>query len=282
MGYRTLITPTELMALQGRQPLVIIDCGFDLADEAAGRRAYAAGHLSGAVYAHLADDLAGRSTGRNGRHPLPERERFAATVGAWGVAPGVQVVCYDAQGGPYAARAWWLLRWLGHADVAVLDGGLQAWRSAGGTTDVQTPSPRAEGPYLAAGAPAMPTIDADTVLAQLGRLCIVDARAGERFRGEAEPLDAVAGHIPGARNRFFKDNLQADGRFKPVQQLQAEFAQLGIGATNGTPVVQQCGSGVTACHNLLAMAHAGLGDTLLYPGSWSEWCADPTRPIAKG
>ncbi|MDE2565811.1 MAG: sulfurtransferase, partial [Burkholderiales bacterium] len=184
----------------------------------------------------------------------------------------------DGQGGPYAARAWWLLRWLGHADVAVLDGGPAAWQAAGGalTAEVRPAVPR---PPYPAGAPAMPTIDADALLARLGRVRLLDARAGERFRGEVEPLDPVAGHIPGATQRFFKDNLGADGRFKPAAQLRAEFEALG--AAQGE-VVQQCGSGVTACHNLLAMAHAGLGDSLLYPGSWSEWCSDPARPVARG
>lgn len=284
MSYRTLITATELLALQGRRPLVVLDCGFDLADTAAGRRAYAAGHLSGALYAHLDDDLSGRKTGHNGRHPLPERNRFAATAGAWGVGPGVQVVCYDAQGGPYAARAWWLLRWLGHGAVAVLDGGLATWKAAGGAMDAQVPTVVGDqAPYPAAAQPGMPTIDADGLLARLASVRIVDARAGERFRGEVEPLDPVAGHIPGATQRFFKDNLQVDGTFKPVPQLQKEFAALGLTpSAAGTPVVQQCGSGVTASHNLLAMAHAGLGDTVLYPGSWSEWCADPARPTARG
>lgn len=280
--YRTLITAPELMALHGRRPLVVVDCGFDLTDAGAGRRAYEAGHLTGALYAHLDADLAGSKTGRNGRHPLPERSRFAATAGAWGIAPGVQVVCYDAQGSPYAARAWWLLRWLGHGPVAVLDGGLAAWLAAGGAVDAQAPAVDAQAPYPATPSASMPTIEAGALLARLGKLRIVDARAGERFRGEVEPLDPVAGHIPGATLRFFKDNLQADGRFKPVPQLQQEFAALGINASADTPVVQQCGSGVSACHNLLAMAHAGLGDSLLYPGSWSEWCADPARPVAKG
>jgi thiosulfate/3-mercaptopyruvate sulfurtransferase len=282
MSYRTLISASELMALQGRQHLVVIDCSFDLADPAAGRRAYEASHVSGAFYAHLDEDLSGTKTGRNGRHPLPDRARFAATAGAWGIAPGVQVICYDAQGGPYAARGWWLLRWLGHEDTAVLDGGFAAWRAAGGSTDGRPPMAAAQGPYPATAVAAMPTIDTDDVLRQLGRLRIVDARAGERFRGDVEPLDPVAGHIPGATNRFFKDNLQDDGRFKPAAQLQDEFAKLGIATAGGAPVVQQCGSGVTACHNLLAMAHAGVGDTTLYPGSWSEWCADPARPVAKG
>jgi thiosulfate/3-mercaptopyruvate sulfurtransferase len=230
------------------------------------------------VYVHLDRDLSGAKTGLNGRHPLPERRALAERAGAWGIAPGVEVVCYDTQGMPYAARAWWLLRWLGHQAVAVLDGGPAAWTSAGGalTRTVTAPLPRA--PYPSP-APAMPALQADELLAQLGRRPVLDARAGERFRGEVEPLDPVAGHIPGALNRFFKDNLQADGLFKSVEVLRAEFAAL-----HGTPaqLVHQCGSGVTACHNLLAMEHAGLPGSALYPGSWSEWCADPSRPVARG
>jgi thiosulfate/3-mercaptopyruvate sulfurtransferase len=217
-------------------------------------------------------------TGRNGRHPLPDRDALAATVGGWGVAPGVQVVAYDAQGAACAARAWWLLRWLGHESVAVLDGGLAAWVAAGGAL-VSAAAPTRPRPPYPAGAPAMPTIDADAVLAALGRLPLLDARAPERFRGDAETIDPVAGHIPGARLRFFKDNLQADGRFKPAAVLRAEFEALG-GAPAGW--VHACGSGVTACHNLLAMAHAGLDGGRLYAGSWSEWCADPARPVARG
>lgn len=281
MAHTTLITATELLALQAAAaPLVLLDCSFDLADTEAGARAYAAGHLPGAIYAHLDRDLAGAKTGNNGRHPLPEREAFAATAGAWGVAPGVQVVAYDHMGAPYAARAWWLLRWLGHHQVAVLDGGPAAWRAAGGSFSTETPAINAQAPYPAA-APSMPTVDAATLLAGLDRLRILDARAGERFRGEVEPLDPVAGHIPGATLRFFKDNLGEGGRFKPAAQLRAEFEALMAGTGSGA-VVQQCGSGVTACHNLLAMAYAGLGDTALYPGSWSEWCSEPARPVARG
>ncbi len=279
MPFTTLVTVDELQALQAAgAALVLLDCGFDLADTAAGERAYAAGHIAGARYAHLDRDLSGAKLPGRGRHPLPDREALAGTAGAWGVAPGVQVVAYDAHGGPYAARAWWLLRWLGHDAVAVLDGGAGAWKAAGGEFVTGVTPAAAQAPYPAQAA-AMPTIEAAALLARLGQVRLFDARAAERFRGEVEPLDPVAGHIPGATLRFFKDNLAPDGRFKPAAQLKAEFEALG-GAD--TEVVHQCGSGVTACHNLLAMAHAGLGTTALYPGSWSEWCSDPSRPVARG
>jgi thiosulfate/3-mercaptopyruvate sulfurtransferase len=285
--HTTLISAPDLLALQARGvPVVLLDCGFDLADKDAGERAFAQGHLPGAQHAHLERDLSGPKAApgapSRGRHPLPDRGALAATAGHWGVAPGVQVVAYDAQGGPYAARAWWLLRWLGHGAVAVLDGGAAAWQAAGGPLvagDSALPA-SAAAPYPA-GEPAMPTVDAATLLSLLGRVPLLDARAAERFRGDVEPLDPVAGHIPGALNRFFKDNLQADGRFKPAEQLQADFSALLGGAAPGD-VVQQCGSGVTACHNLLAMTHAGLAGSRLYPGSWSEWCSDPARPAARG
>ena len=278
MSFHTLITARELMALPASARPVLLDCGFDLAQTTAGAQAHATGHLPGAHYAHLDDDLSGAKTGRNGRHPLPPREALAAAAGRWGIAPGLQVVTYDNQGGPYAARAWWLLRWLGHDTVAVLDGGQAAWLAAGGVLTAAGDLPPVQPPYPARPA-AMPTVSADELQARLGNVCILDARAGERFRGEVEPLDPVAGHIPGARLRFFKDNLQADGRFKPAADLRAEFGAL---VAQAGDVVHQCGSGVTACHNLLAMAHAGLGDARLYPGSWSEWCADPARPVARG
>jgi len=279
MTFSTLITVQELRALTASARPVLLDCGFDLAQPTAGAQAHAAGHLPGARYVHLDDDLSGAKTGSNGRHPLPSRDALAAAAGRWGIAPGVQVVTYDHQGGPYAARAWWLLRWLGHDRVAVLDGGQTAWRAAGGGLTTAADLPAAQPPYPARP-PAMPTVSADELQARLDSVCILDARAGERFRGEVEPLDPVAGHIPGARLRFFKDNLQADGRFKSAAELRAEFGAVTAGS--GGEVVHQCGSGVTACHNLLAMAHAGLGNTRLYPGSWSEWCADPTRPVARG
>ena len=283
MPYDTVISAEQLLKLQiNGARVVLLDCGFDLGNPAAGEAAYTAGHLSGAQYAHLDRDLSGSKTGSNGRHPLPSREALAARAGQWGIVPGVQVVVYDDQGSPYAARAWWLLRWLGHAEVAVLDGGRAAWLDRGGTltqaTEAATPCP----PYPAMPA-AMPTLNAEQLRARLPQLrsrslILLDARVGERFRGEVEPLDPVAGHIPGATLRFFKDNLGPDGRFKPAAVLRAEFGALG--ATAGS--VQQCGSGVTACHNLLAMAHAGLGISTLYPGSWSEWCSDPARPVEKG
>jgi len=278
--FDTLISAAELQALQaGAQPVVLLDCGFDLGDAGAGERAHAEGHIPGAVYAHLDRDLSGPKAPGKGRHPLPERSAFAASAGWLGVAPGVQVVCYDAQGGPYAARAWWLLRWLGHPAVAVLDGGAAAWRAAGGAWTNEPSAPQPQASYPANDTAPMATVSAGELLAQLGRVRLFDARAGERFRGEVEPLDPVAGHIPGATLRFFKDNLQPDGRFKPAAQLKAEFDALGGGDAT---VVHQCGSGVTACHNLLAMAHAGYGPTTLYPGSWSEWCSDPSRPVARG
>ena len=278
--HHTLIPAAELQArLAAGAPTVVLDARFDLAQPEAGRAAYDAGHVPGARYVHLDRDLSGACTGLNGRHPLPGRAVFAAWAGAQGIAPGVQVVVLDDQGGPYASRAWWMLRWLGHEAVAVLDGGLAAWRAAGGALVTEPSPPAATGPYPASPEPAMPSVDVDSLLAQLGRVRIVDARSGARFRGEVEPLDRVAGHIPGATLRFFQDNLQPDGRFKPASQLRAEFEAWG---TPPGEVVHQCGSGVTACHNLLAMAHAGLQGSRLYPGSWSEWCADPTRPVAVG
>jgi thiosulfate/3-mercaptopyruvate sulfurtransferase len=282
MTYQTLISAKALQTLLAQeQAVVLLDCGFDLAQPDAGARAFDAGHIAGAHYAHLDKDLAGAKTGSNGRHPLPERDALRQRAGQWGISPGVQVVAYDDQGLPYAARAWWLLRWLGHADVAVLDGGRAAWLAASGqlTAEVSRAAPAA--PYPAQAA-LMPTVDAAALLAQMGRWRVLDARAPERFRGDVEPLDPVAGHIPGANNRFFRANLDTQGQFKSAELLRAEFAALGMDAHSASSAVQQCGSGVTACHNLLAMAHAGLGETALYPGSWSEWCSDASRPVARG
>ncbi|MBX3606272.1 MAG: sulfurtransferase [Piscinibacter sp.] len=281
MPWTTLITADELRALRAAGPApVVVDCGFDLADPAAGERAWAEGHLPGSFYLHLDRELSGAKTGRNGRHPLPARAAFAATLGRLGVTPARQVVALDRQGGPYASRLWWMLRWMGHEAAAVLDGGLAAWCAAGGELDAQVPAAQAT-PAYPERAPLAGQIGAEALLAQLGRVHLVDARAGERFRGDSETLDPVAGHIPGALNRFFKDNLAADGRFKPAATLRGEFEAL-LGRDAAAATVHQCGSGVTACHNLLAMEHAGLTGSQLYPGSWSEWCADPARPVARG
>jgi thiosulfate/3-mercaptopyruvate sulfurtransferase len=281
MSFQTLVTADELRALtRGHAPLVVLDTSFDLADTAAGERSYREGHVPGAHYAHVDRDLSAPKTGRNGRHPLPAREDFAIRVGAWGITPAAQVVVYDRQQAMFAVRAWWMLRWLGHAAVAVLDGGLAAWQAAGGPLEQAVPALAPQPPYPLRDS-LVPLIEAPALAAQLGRLRVVDARAPERYRGEVEPLDAQAGHIPGAANRFFKDNLDANGRFKPREQLRAEWAPI-VGSREAAELVHHCGSGVTACHNLLAMELAGLGTGTLYAGSWSEWSADPSRPLARG
>ena len=280
-AYTTLIDAAQLRSLMNEHaPLVVLDASFDLADPGAGERSYRERHLPGAHYVHLDRDLSAPKTGTNGRHPLPAREHFGALAGQLGITPETQVVVYDAQGGVYAARAWWMLRWLGHTLVAVLDGGIAAWQAAGGALTADIP-PRGSdaAPYLPRKSAAK-AIDADILERLLGRHPLIDARSPERFRGEVEPLDAQAGHIPGARNRFYKDNLGAEGRFKSAQQLRDEFMPLLAGAP-ASQVVHQCGSGVTACHNLLAMEHAGLTGSALYPGSWSEWSANPRRPVAR-
>ncbi len=275
-----LVLPERLIAAlaAGAAPM-IVDCSFDLADPGAGERAFEQGHLPGAIYAHLDRELAGAKTGRNGRHPLPARADWADTLARLGVTPARAVVLYDAQGGMYAARAWWMLLWAGHRAVSVLDGGLPAWKAAGGALESGAVRPVAAPAPYPLGESLVAAVDADALLKSLGRVTLLDARAGERYRGEVEPLDKRAGHIPGARSRFFKDNLDAQGRFKPVAELRAAFTAFGA-----TPaqVVHQCGSGVTACHNLLAMEVAGLPGSVLYPGSWSEWSADPARPVAVG
>lgn len=278
---------TLLQLMQQVDAPVVLDCRFELSDPSAGERAYAQAHPSGALYAHLDRDLASplspdpRSPDFTGRHPLPSREALAATMGRWGIEPGTDVVCFDAHGGPYAARAWWLLRWMGHARVRVLDGGLQAWIDAGGPMDNAQPQTRPAGPYPRLPA-AMPAVDANNLLSRLKKTLLIDARGADRFRGENEVLDPVAGHIPGAVNRNFRDNLDATGRFKPVDQLRQEWdalrQQARAAGRDDADIVQQCGSGVTACQNLLALMHAGGPVTALYPGSWSEWSADPARP----
>lgn len=287
MSENTLISADRLLALgTGGDACVVLDCSFDLGNPPGGEILYRAGHLPGAQYVHLDRDLAApvpsgpRTPAYPGRHPLPDRADFARRVGEWGIGPQTQVVVYDNLGAMYAARAWWMLRWLGHGAVAVLDGGLAAWRAAGGAVQTDVTPATARPPYPATEHGGMAVVDATTLLGQLGRIKLLDARSPERWRGIGETLDPVGGHIPGSVPRFFKDNLQADGHFKPADVLKQEFTWLGAGLPD-TTLVHQCGSGVTACHNMLAMAHAGLSAGALYPGSWSEWCADPARPIAR-
>jgi len=278
---QALISAAQLLRRIDEPDLVIVDCRHDLSQVEAGRVAYLAGHLPGAVFLHLDDDLSGPKTGTNGRHPLPDAARLAQRLGEEGIGPGSHVVAYDGSGGIYAARLWWLLRWLGLGTVQVLDGGVAAWQAAGGsmTTTLPAISPTRLEARLQPGL----TVDVDTVLANLDRqeFVVIDARAPGRFAGEGETIDPVAGHIPGARNRFFQHNLAADGTFKPAETLRAEWTTV-LAGLDARDVVHQCGSGVTACHNLLALDVAGLAGGRLYPGSWSEWCASPARPVARG
>lgn len=281
--HTTLIDANTLAQHLNDPKWVILDCRHDLMNPAFGRDAFAEGHIQGAQFANIDTDLSGPKVGSDGafrgRHPLPERAQLLETLRNWGINEDSQVVAYDAHGGMFAARLWWLLRWVGHGAVAVLDGGLAAW-SAAGLPLVTPASPRARG-NLADQASLVRTVSVGDLVENLGtqRLQVVDARANDRFRGENETIDPVGGHIPGARNRFFKDNLQADGRMKDASMLKQELA-----AIVGSPetAVMQCGSGVTACHNLLALEIAGLPGAALYPGSWSEWCADTARPVATG
>lgn len=278
-----LISADDLQALlRSNSPPVVLDCSFDLVDANAGRRAFEAGHVPGARYVHLEEDLSGPKTGRNGRHPLPERAVFAQRLRDFGIDDGTLVVACDGAGGMMAARLWWMLRWVGHAEAALLDGGLGAWKARGLPLETGPAAPCPPG-RCSLRPPLASTVDRDTLLANLqtpDRL-VVDARAPDRFRGENETLDPVGGRIPGAVNRFFKDNLQPDGRFKPAAQLRAEFEAL-TGDRDPASLVMQCGSGVTACHNLLALELAGLPGAALYAGSWSEWSAWPGAPVATG
>jgi thiosulfate/3-mercaptopyruvate sulfurtransferase len=283
----TLLTPLiRADALLARLGTVcVLDARFDLTRPDAGTEAFLAGHIPGAQHVHLDRDLSAKGEVPalcGGRHPLPTREHFAATVARLGITPATPVVVVDAQGGMFAARVWWMLRWLGHEAVAVLDGGMAAWAAAGGALEsgaAAAPVPAAAYPLSAE--PGRVVVDADTLQAQLGRVTLIDARAPERYRGDVEPLDPVAGHIPGALNRPFHANLAADGRFQSPETLRAAFAPL-LGSGPAGEVVHQCGSGVTACHNLLAMEVAGLSAGALYAGSWSDWCRDGRRPVARG
>jgi thiosulfate/3-mercaptopyruvate sulfurtransferase len=286
--YTTLIEPAALATHLEDPSWVVIDCRHDLMNLAAGREAYAAGHIPGAVFADMETGLSGEKRGADGafrgRHPLPDRDAFIELLRIWGVNSNSQVVAYDAHGGMFASRLWWMLRWVGHEAVAVLDGGLPAWQAQGQPVTSDAPAPRARG-TIALRESLVTTVDVGQVLkcveqrVEHGGFTIIDARAPDRFRGENETIDPVGGHIPFATNRFFKDNLQPDGRFKTPEQLKTE---LGAALGDAKNAISQCGSGVTACHNLLALEVAGMPGAALYPGSWSEWCADPARPVATG
>jgi thiosulfate/3-mercaptopyruvate sulfurtransferase len=283
MPYTTLISAADLAQHINDHDWIVLDCRHDLANPDAGRNAYTAGHIPNAQFVHLDLDLSGSKTGPKGefrgRHPLPARDAFIETLRRLGINHTSQVIAYDAHGGMFAARLWWMMRWVGHQAVAVLDGGLPAWSAQGGSLSIE-PVKKLRGTIDAT--PSLgPVVDANAIASNLtlGACMVVDARSPDRFRGENETLDPVGGHIPGAKNRFFKDNLQADGRFKSPEQLEAEWHAI-IPAADRS--IMQCGSGVTACHNLLALEVAGMKGAALYPGSWSEWCADPSRLVATG
>jgi len=298
--YSTLVSVDELQALmEARAKLMVFDCSFDLMKPEAGAAQYREAHLPGAVYADLDADLSASHglpgpDGRvivaqeadrpasGGRHPLPSREKFAAWLSSVGFANDMQAVVYDRNGANYCGRLWWMLQWAGHEAAAVLDGGLQAWQAAG------LPLARGDEPShfqsnFVPGEPRAALVDTPTVVRRLQdpAQTLIDARAAPRYRGEVEPLDPIAGHIPGALNRPFSDNLAPDGRFKPAAQLRAEFEAL-LGGRNPATVVHHCGSGVSAVPNLLAMRIAGLGSTGLYAGSWSEWSNTPGLPTRQG
>lgn len=299
MTYTTLISAAQLKTLMASgQAVRIFDCSFDLMQPHAGQQQYLAAHIPGAVHADLDTALSAKhgapgphgvitasgadAPASGGRHPLPNRERFATWLSSVGLANGMQAVVYDRNGANYCGRLWWMLKWAGHDQVAVLDGGLQAWQAAGGAVS-SGDEPAHFQTHFQLASPLARLVDAQTVAQQLGHASqtVIDARAPARFRGEVEPLDPVAGHIPGALNRPFGQNLTPEGKFKPAGQLKAEFEDL-LAGRDPASVVHQCGSGVSALPNLIAMEIAGLGRTSLYAGSWSDWCSDPRRPMAQG
>ena len=286
MPYTHLISADQLKALQASgAPLLVFDCSSELGNPDKADAMFAEKHIAGAVQAHLERDLSAHDPANavhGGRHPLPKRELFAQTLQALGFDNAMQAVVYDRNGANYCGRLWWMLKWAGHDAVAVLDGGLQAWEAAGGAVE-SGPAPRRARGQFALKPALRRLVHTDEVLQQLGRptQTLIDARGAARYRGETEPLDPVAGHIPGALNRPFTDNLGADGRFKPREQLQAEFDAL-LAGRDAVGVVHHCGSGVSAVPNVLAMELAGYPPAALYGGSWSEWSRTPGLPMAQG
>jgi len=278
--YTTLVS-TDILSSHLEGDWVVVDCRFDLQNDSWGREQYLSGHIPGAVYASLSHDMAGPKTGTNGRHPLPSIDALTATFGQLGISSGTQVVAYDQDSGMYASRLWWLLRYAGHDAVAILDGGWAKWLREGRPTrsGQETRTPIA---FVARPRPEM-RLGVDDVVSRLDdpRTLLVDARAPERYEGRTEPIDRVPGHIPGAVNHHYKSNALDDSTFLPPEVLRQHFEQL-LNGREAAQAVMYCGSGVTACHNLLAMAHAGLPGARLYAGSWSEWSADPSRPVEKG
>ncbi len=273
MSGSTLVSTSELERNLPRWR--VFNCRHDLAQPGLGESQYREGHIPGALFAHLDRDLSGRKTGKNGRHPLPEPQEFEKWLEKTGLTPSDQAVCYDAGNGSMAARLWWMLRWIGHDNVAVLDGGFAKWTKEGRPVGVDVPL------FTPFNYPIEVrkdfSVDVLTVEKTLGNPLLLDARAPVRYRGEQEPIDPVAGRIPGAKNRFNSDNLAPDGTFKNAKELKAEFLKI-LGGRPPSEVINYCGSGVAACHNLLAMEIAGLHGSRLYAGSWSEWLADPARP----
>lgn len=297
--YTTLITVEQLIGLQSNDArMMVFDCSFDLMNPESGALQYRAAHIPGAVYANLDSDLSAKHgvpgahgilvaqdegpPASGGRHPLPSREKFAAWLSSVGFANDMQAVVYDRNGANYCGRLWWMLKWMGHDAAAVLDGGLQAWQAAGGAVTNREEPSHFQSNFVA-GRPLLALVDTKKVASRLEQSdqTVIDARAAQRYRGEVEPLDPIAGHIPGALNRPFAENLGPDGKFKPAAQLRAEFESLLAGRDPST-VVHQCGSGVSAVPNLLAMQIAGLGPTALYAGSWSEWSNTPGLPTRQG
>jgi thiosulfate/3-mercaptopyruvate sulfurtransferase len=277
----TTIVSADVLAAHFERGWVVVDCRFDLQNEPWGHEQYLAAHIPGAVYASLSHDMAGPKTGTNGRHPLPAIDALSATLGSLGITRGTQVIAYDQDSGAYASRLWWLLRYAGHDAVAVLDGGWAKWIREGRPTR-RGPEARAAATFVARPRPEM-SIGVDEVSAQLGnaQTLLVDARAPERYEGRSEPIDRVPGHIPGAVNHPYRSNAADDFTLLSPQTLRETFLTL-LGSVEPSHAVMYCGSGVTACHNLLAMTHAGLPGARLYAGSWSEWSADSARPVEKG